>query len=100
MKYWEVVKALTEDPTQEFEAKLSPRLALRMRVTTAISRFFRFEVFYDNELIDQSSDRGAFNGNVALHYDWQPVRHSVTDTPINAKHWEKPMLLAERDTED
>ena len=77
MKLWEVIKALTEDPTKKFESKLSSRLMLRMSVTTAISRFFKFEVFYDTKLIDQSSDGGAFNGNVSLDYDWQPVKQPV-----------------------
>ena len=78
MKFWEVIKELTDDPTKKFEAKLSSRWTLRMSVNTAISRYFRFEIFYDNELIDQSSDRGAFNGNVALDLDWQLVRQPVT----------------------
>lgn len=78
MKYLEVIKELTEDPTKKFEAKLSSRWTMRMSVNAAISRYFRFEVFYDNELIDQSSDRGAFNGNVALDDDWHPVPQPVT----------------------
>ena len=78
MKFWEVIKELTDDPTKKFEAKLSSRWTMRMSVNTAISRYFRFEIFYDNELIDQSSDRGAFNGNVALDLDWHLVRQPVT----------------------
>lgn len=78
MKYWEVVKELTEDPTKKFEAKLSSRWTLRMSVNTAISSYFRFDIFYDGKLIDQSSDRGAFNGNVSLDDEWQLVRQPVT----------------------
>lgn len=74
MKYWEVIKELTEDPTKKFESTWSSRWTSCMSVNTAISNYFRFEVFYDNELIDQSSDRGAFNGNVALDDDWREVK--------------------------
>ena len=79
MKLWEVIKELTENPTKKFEAKLSPSgWTLRMSVDTRFSRYFKFEVFCDKELIDESSDRGAFNGNVSLDDDWRPVKQPVT----------------------
>lgn len=79
MKLWEAMKKLTEDPTQEFEAKLSPTWALRMSVDTKIyTRYFKFEVFNGIRVIDQSLGGGAFNGNVALVLDWQLVHQPVT----------------------
>ena len=99
MKLWEVIKELTEDPTKVFEAELSPRWTLRMRVATAISKHFRFEVFYDNELIDQSSDRGAFNGNVALDDDWRPVKQPVTWQEAIQAWYEGKKVVWEEDGE-
>lgn len=78
MKYWEVIQALTIDPTKKFEAKLSSGWTLRMSVNTGVSRYFKFDVFYDKKLIDPSSDRGRFNGNLALDDDWQLVPQPVT----------------------
>ena len=79
MKLWEVIKALTEDPTRTFESKLESKdLTACMRVDTGFSRYFKFEVFNGKRLIDQSCGGGAFNGNVALDLDWQPVPELVT----------------------
>ncbi len=79
MKLWEVIKALTEDPTKKFEAKLaSEDWTACMRVDTGFSRYFKFEVFNGKRLIDQSHAGGAFNGNVELDLDWQLVRQPVT----------------------
>lgn len=79
MKYWEVIKELTEDPTKTFEAKLeSSGWIARMSVGTGFSKYFKFEVFNHKRLIDQSHGGGAFNRNVALDLDWQPVRQTVT----------------------
>ena len=80
MKLWEVIKELTEDPTKKFEAKLleSKDWMAYMMVDTGFSRYFKFEVFNGERLIDQSLDGGAFNGNVALNLDWQLVKQPVT----------------------
>ena len=79
MKLWEVIKALTEDPTKVCEAQLEGNgWTVRMRVDTGFSRYFKFEVFNGARLIDQSLGGGAFNGNVALDLDWQLVRQPVT----------------------
>ena len=79
MKLWEVIKELTEDPTKRFEAKmLAKDWTVCMSVDTKLPRYFKFEVFNGKKLIDQSLVGGAFNGNVALELDWQPVRQPVT----------------------
>ena len=79
MKYWEVIKELTEDPTKKFEAKLSSTGGtLRMSVDSGIPRYFKFDVFYNKKLIVQSLNGGAFNGNLALDVDWQLVPQPVT----------------------
>ena len=79
MKLWEVIKALTEDPTKRFETKLASKgWTACMRVDTGFSRYFKFEVFNGKRLVDQSRDGGAFNGNVELDLDWQLVRQPVT----------------------
>lgn len=76
MKFWEVIKELTEDPTKKFEAKLKAKdWKACMRVDTGFSRYFKFEVFNGKRLIDGG---GAFNGNGALGLDWQLVRQPVT----------------------
>lgn len=78
MKLWEVIKALTEDPTKKFEAQLNDRgWTVRMTVKKGFSRYYNFEVFHGKRLIDQSLGGGAFNGNVALDLDWQLVRQPV-----------------------
>ena len=79
MKLWEVIKALTEDPTKVYEAQMQSKdWTVRMTVDTGFSRYFKFEVFNGARLIDQSHDGGAFNGNVAVDLDWQLVRQPVT----------------------
>ena len=79
MKLWEVIKELTEDPKKKFEAKLESKdWTACMRVDTGFPRYFKFEVFSGERLIDQSLDGGAFNGNVALNLDWQLVKQPVT----------------------
>ena len=53
MKLWEVIKALTEDPTKKFEAKLASKdWTACMRVDTGFSRYFKFEVFNGERLIE------------------------------------------------
>ena len=79
MKLWEVIKALTEDPTKKFEATLGCTSNIaRMRAETGVSTYFKFEVFDGSRLIEQSCNAGAFNGNVALGLDWHEVKQPVT----------------------
>ena len=79
MKLWEAIKELTEDPTKKFEAKMSAKdWTVCMSVDTNLLRYFKFEVFNGKRLIDESHVGGAFNGNVAVGLDWQPVRQPVT----------------------
>ena len=78
MKLWEAMKLLEEDPTDVYEAKITPMgFTLRMSVSTGKSRYFKFDVFYGEKLIEQSSDMVAFNRDVAMNLDWQPVRQPV-----------------------
>ena len=80
MKLWEVIKELTEHPHQVFESDLleSKGWKARMKVERGASRYFCFEVFDGERLIDQSLNGGAFNGNVSMDLDWQLVRQPVT----------------------
>ena len=79
MKLWEVIKALTEDPTKKFEAKLaSEDWTACMRVDDVFQRYFMFEVYDGERPVGQSLDGGAFNFNVTLDLDWQLVRQPVT----------------------
>ena len=79
MKFWEVLKELTEDPMRVFEAELDSKgWRVRIEVDTVLSRYFNFEVFNGARLIDQSCNGGAFNGNVSMDLDWQLVRQPVT----------------------
>ena len=80
MKLWEVIKELTEHPHQVFESDLleSKGWKARMKVERGASRYFCFEVFDGERLIDQSLNGGAFNGNVSMDLDWQPVPQPVT----------------------
>ena len=78
MKYWEVIKELTEDPTKKFEAKLvSSGWMAHMSVDTTFLKYFKFEVTNDKRLIEESRGGGAFNGNVAFDLNWQPARQPV-----------------------
>ena len=79
MKLWEVIKELTDDPHQVFESDLleSKGWKARMKVKRGISRYFCFEVFDGERLIDQSLNGGAFNGNVSMDLDWQLVKQPV-----------------------
>lgn len=77
MKLWEVMRLLEENPTDVYEARLNQAWKVRMMVETGFSQYYKFEVFNGKKLIDQSRGNGAFNGNVALGLDWQPVRQPV-----------------------
>ena len=80
MKLWEVIKELTEHPHQVFETDLleSKGWKARMKVERGASRYFCFEVFDGERLIDQSLNGGAFNGNVSMDLDWRLVKQPVT----------------------
>ena len=77
MKFWEVLKALDENPEKVFESQRSGGRKARMTVEPEFSGFYKFEVFKGKELLAQSLG-GAFNGNVALDFDWQLVRQPVS----------------------
>lgn len=80
MKYWQVVKELEENPSKVFEAWIDGREGwkVRMRVERGVSRYFYFEVFNGESVVDQSLGGGAFNGNLSMGLDWYEVRQSVT----------------------
>ena len=79
MKLWEVIKALTDDQTKVYEAKLQGKdWIARMRVDTGLSRYFKFDVFDGKKLINPLINGGGFNGNVALGLDWREVKQPVT----------------------
>ena len=78
MKLWEVLKELTDDPTKVFEGNLGSKdWVTRMRVKMGHSRYYNFEVYSMEGLVDQSVPGGAFNGNVALDLDWREVKRPV-----------------------
>ena len=80
MKFWEVIKALTEDPTKKFERKdRYKKWTMKTDVEGgAISReTYYFILDCDGE--DSYGDAGKFNGNLANNEDdWQLVRQPVT----------------------
>ena len=80
MKLWEVIKALTEDPTKKFERK--DRYKHWVIGTDVVGGAISGETYYfmlDCDGEDSYGDAGKFNGNLANNEDdWQLVRQPVT----------------------
>lgn len=79
MKFWEVVKKITDDPTKVAIGYLTEKgWRVELRVETGHSRYFKFNVFDGSREINQSCPGGAFNGNVAVNLEWEIERKMVT----------------------
>ncbi len=89
MKLWEVMSLLEENPTDVYEAKMNDVYTVRMTVKPGFGGFYHFEVFKGKRLIDQSLGGGAFNDNVALDLDWQPVRQPVRQSAWQPVTWQE-----------
>ena len=80
MKLWEVIKALTEDPTKKFERK--DRYKHWVMGTDVVGGAISGSTYYfmlDCDGEDSYGDAGKFNGNLANNEDdWQLVRQPVT----------------------
>ena len=79
MKLWEVIKALTEDPTKKFERK--DRYKHWVMGTDVVGGAISGSTYYfmlDCDGEDSYGDAGKFNGNLANNEDdWQLVRQPV-----------------------
>ena len=80
MKFWEVLKELTEDPTKRFERK--DRYKHWIIGTDVVDGEIICETYYfmlDCDGEDSFGDAGGFSGNIASNEDdWQLVRQPVT----------------------
>ena len=80
MKFWEVIKELTEDPTKRFERK--DRYKHWIIGTDVVDGSVICETYYfmlDCDSEDSFGDAGGFSGNIASNEDdWQLVRQPVT----------------------
>lgn len=85
MKLYEAMKALDRNPENVFEAPMNGDWKCRMTVDPEFGGYYKFEIFYGYELVDQSLGSGAFNGNVALNLDWQPIQKGPI--PITVGSW-------------
>lgn len=80
MKLWEVIKALTEDPTKKFERKdRYKHWVMRTDVVGGAIKggtyYFMLECYGE----DSYGDAGGFSGNLANNEDdWQLVHQPVT----------------------
>ena len=80
MKLWEVIKALTEDPTKKFERK--DRYKHWVIGTDVVGGAISGETYYfmlDCDGEGTYGDAGKFSGNLANNEDdWQEVKQPVT----------------------
>ena len=80
MKFWEVIKELTEDPTKRFERKDRYKhwvIGTDIRDGEISGGTYYFMLDCDGE--DSYGDAGNFSGNLANNEDdWQLVRQPVT----------------------
>ena len=80
MKLWEVIKALTEDPTKKFERK--DRYKHWVMGTDVVGGAISGSTYYftlDCDGEDSYGEAGNFSGNFANNEDdWQLVRQPVT----------------------
>ena len=80
MKFWEVLKELTEDPTKRFERK--DRYKHWVIGTDVVDASVGGETYYfmlDCDGEDSFGDAGGFSGNIKTNLDdWQLVRQPVT----------------------
>ena len=80
MKFWEVVKELTENPTKKFERKdRYKHWVIGADVVGGAISGGTYYFMLDCDGEDSCGDAGRFTGNLAINEDdWQLVRQSVT----------------------
>jgi hypothetical protein len=79
MKLWEVIKALTEDPTKKFVLDVGDRIYTLSAEKGGFSNFFNLSAINGKGANISKLDSGQFDGNfVTDGDDWQPVRQPVT----------------------